>query len=106
MFINPSKAHYLSNENYNNIMIRSLIAPNRNYRVNIYEDEKRGLSIWNLENEELYRLFVAENNNAVIVDIEENEVIVDGGDEVVLQKVNESEIKEYIQIDLEGMVDK
>jgi len=106
VFISPSKGHYLSNENYNNIMIRSLIAPNRNYRVNIYEDEKRGLSIWNLENEELYRLFVAENNNAVIVDIEENEVIVDGGDEVVLQKVNESEIKEYIQIDLEGMVDK
>jgi len=29
-----------------------------------------------------------------------------GGDEVVLQKVNESASKEYIQIDLEGMIDK
>ena len=101
LFIYKSKSEDLSDKNNTNRMIRSVIAPNQKYRVNIYEDEKQGLSIWNLEQEELYRLFVAENDNALIIDVEESKAMVDGGDEILLQKVNEVKMGKYERIDFD-----
>ncbi len=99
VFLYKSKTQYLSDENYYDDMIRSVVAPNGKYRVNIYVDEKQGLSIWNLEEEELYRLFVAENDNALIIDIEESEAMVDGGDEVLLQIDKEVKMGKYLRVD-------
>jgi WD40 repeat protein len=84
IFIYDSKVHHLNNE-YNTTMIRSILAPNRNYRVNIYDDEKLGLSVWSMdEATELYRLFVAEKSSSLIIDVEEQEIMVDGEDEVLI----------------------
>ena len=101
VFLYKSKTQYLSDENYYDDMIRSVVAPNGKYRVNIYVDEKKGLSIWNLEEEELYRLFVAENDNALIIDMEESKAMVDGGDEVLLQIDKEVKMGKYLRVDFE-----
>lgn len=101
VFLHDSQIHCLDGDS-DNVMIRSVIAPNRNYRVNIYENEKRGLSVWSLEeNQELYRLLVAENDNALILDMEENEVMVDGENEVLLKKLKVLKTGVYKQMDFE-----
>ena len=44
---------------------------------------------------------MAENNNALIIDVEESEAMVDGGDEVLLQKVKEVTMGKYARVDFE-----
>ena len=53
------------------------------------------------ENRELYKLFVAENGNALMVDIEEHEIMVDGEDEVLLRKSDVLKGKIFRQIEFE-----
>ena len=85
-FLYDSKINNFEREKYEDPILNSKIAPNGKYRVNIYKDEKRGLSIWDMEdNSELYRLLVAENNNSLIIDVSENEFIVDGENELVYE---------------------
>ncbi|NOZ91473.1 MAG: WD40 repeat domain-containing protein [Epsilonproteobacteria bacterium] len=89
-FMPDSKMDTPSELDFTTNMIRSMVAPNQNYRVNIYADERVGLSIVGLpESQELYRLFVAENGNALMVDIEKSEIMVDGEDEVLLRVSDE-----------------
>jgi len=90
IFMPDSNIYVPDSPEFSSNMIRSMVAPNQNYRVNIYSDERVGLSIVGLpENQELYRLFVAENNNSLVVDVEEDKLIVDGEDEVLLSKCDE-----------------
>jgi len=102
-FIPNSKIHIQQNyHDFSNDMVRSIVAPNRKYRVNIYNDEKRGLSVVGMpENRELYRLFVAEDRNALILDVEESEVMIDAEDEVLLRKSEEVKGKAFRRIEFE-----
>ncbi len=101
-FMPNSKIYVSNHHDFSNDMVRSIVAPNGKYRVNIYHDGKQGLSVVGLpENRELYRLFVAENGNALILDIEESKVMVDGEDEVLLRKCEEVNGKAFRRIEFE-----
>ena len=102
IFTYQIKVNELEDRN-NTWMNSSVFAPNSRYRVNLYNyGKKGGLSVCSMENSrEIYRLFVAENENTLVIDLEENEFMVDGEDEVVLQKSEERSVNEYRRIDFE-----